>query len=186
MGRILLAALFGGILEFAWGAVSHMVLGTTDAAFEQMPNESAVMNEIKATPPGFYGFPWIDHKNENEADKKGWEEAAKRDGVGILIRWPEEAATLQPSPRSMGLEFASNVLGALLLAMIGAGRGFSGRVMLGAMLGLFAFLSQNASYWIWYHFSEAFTKGELIDAVAGWTIAGVGVALVLRKKAGSG
>jgi len=181
MGRILAAALVGGLLEFAWGAVSHMVLGTTDAAFERMPNESAVLDELKATPPGFYGFPWLDHANATEADQKAWAETAKRNGCGIVVRWPEEAATLDSSPKSMALEFASNVVGALLLALVGAGRGFGGRVALGALLGLFAFVSQNASYWIWYHFSTAFTRGELIDAVVGWTIAGIGVALVMGR-----
>ncbi len=186
MLRILLAALVGGILEFAWGAASHMALGLFDDSFARVPNEADLLDELKDTPPGTYMFPWLDHATADEAAMKSWEEQAQATGSGILVRWPSAAAAAAPPPRSLALEFGSNAACALILALLAAGRGLFGRIALGPLLGLFAFLSQNASHWIWYHFSDAFAKAELIDAVAGWSIAGLGVALVLgRKPSGS-
>lgn len=182
MGRILVAALVGGILEFAWGAVSHMVLGISDDSVAQMPNEAEVAAALKTTPPGTYMVPWLDHANADDAALNAWAEKARVTGSGMIIRWPEGAARATPAPTSLLLEFGSNFLGALVLALLASGRGFAGRVLLGPLLGLFAFLSQNASHWIWYHFSDAFIKAELIDAVAGWTIAAVGIAMVLKGK----
>ena len=70
----------------------------------------------------------------------------------------------------------------MILALLAAHRGFVGRVALGPLLGLFAFLGQNGSHWIWYHFSDAFCQAELIDALAGWTLAALGIALVLGRR----
>lgn len=183
MGRILLAALVGGVLEFGWGAVSHIVLGLFDDSFARMPNEEAVLSGLKDTPPGTYMFPWIDHANADETAMTTWAERAKASGAGILVRWPQEAAAAEPLPASLLLEFGSNFLCAFILALLASGRGFAGRVALGPLLGLFAFLSQNGSHWIWYHFSDAFCKAELIDAVAGWTLAALGMAMVLGRRA---
>ncbi|MSR46962.1 MAG: hypothetical protein EXS13_07850 [Planctomycetes bacterium] len=59
--------LVGGILEFVWGTVSHMALGITDDSFAQMPNEAEVAAALKATPPGTYMVPWLDHANADDA-----------------------------------------------------------------------------------------------------------------------
>jgi hypothetical protein len=182
MGRIIVAALVGGLLEFGWGALSHMGLGIHDADVEKMPNEGAVLDELKATPAGHYFVPWLDHASATEEDTKAWSEKAKSTAAAMVVRWPADAVSADPQPKQLGFEFVTNFLGALVLAAIGAGRAFSGRVALGAMAGVFAFLSEDASYWIWYHFSDAMTRAQLIDSVAGWTIASIGIAFVMSRK----
>lgn len=183
MGRILLAALIGGILEFGWGAFAHNVLTECFCVSSTLPNEDEVLAAVKAVPPGMYDFPHYDAADRTEESDARWLERAKAGGSGILIRWPNDAPALGATPRQLILEFASNVLCALLLACAAAGRAFGVRVLLGPLFGLFAFLSQNASQWIWYHYSDAVTHAELLDAVCGWTIAGFGIACILRRKA---
>jgi len=182
MGRVLLAAIVGAILEFGWGFVSHAVLQLQEKAWQKLPNESAAMAELKNTPPGMYAYPWLDMKNATDADRTAWVERAKAGGHGFLVQGKPEDASLDPGARRLVFEFLSNLIGALILVVVGAGRGFGGRVMLGILAGVFAWASQDVSYWIWHGFSDAYTTAGLVDAVAGWTIASIGIAIILRPR----
>ena len=86
------------------------------------------------------------------------------------------------SPRQLGTEFASNVVAALIAAilvsmMIG---GWFKRAFAVALIGLFGIVSLLVSYWIWYGFPAQFVCGELITEVVGWFLAGLAIAQIVR------
>jgi hypothetical protein len=59
--RLILAAVLGGLVMFAWGAVSHMVLDLEKDTIKQVPNESAVVAAMKDNirEDGVYALPGI-------------------------------------------------------------------------------------------------------------------------------
>ena len=60
---------------------------------------------------------------------------------------------------------------------------FGGRVLFCALLGLFASLAIDVSYWNWYGFPTNYTAAALVDQVAGWGLAGVAIGAIVRKPA---
>jgi hypothetical protein len=179
---VLLAAIVGAILAFAWGYVSHTQLELMDKHFQRLPGEDKVLAETKPVAPGMYRYPWLDMKSATDADKTAWESKAKEFGHGIVIQGRPEDASFNITKRLV-FEFLSLLVGALILVIVGSGRGFGGRVMIGVLAGIFAWASQDLSYWIWDGFTDAYTVASLIDAVVGWTLASIGIAVILRPRA---
>jgi hypothetical protein len=189
MGKLLIAAIVGGILELTWGFVGHVLIGLEERDFQALPSEAKWLEASKATnpPPGMYWYPYADLNHADEAAKKAWLDHAQQTGSAMVVVMPKEKLSVTPAPSQLLIEFATNVLGALILASLAAGvaccHGVVRTAGIGAALGFFAWVSQDASQWNWYHFSTNFTLDSLFDAVVGWTITGIGVGLVLRKKA---
>jgi hypothetical protein len=185
MKRILLGALVGGIVVFAWGAVSHMVLGLGEDAVRPLPDEEKVVEALQAdvTEPGFYFFPWVDQEKTTEEEKKAWEERYAKGPVGAVIYSP--TGTKPISPSKLVTELLSNVAAALVAAIIVArsSSGFLGRILSVTAMGLFAWLSISVSQWNWYGFPTAFVRAEAIDQVIGWLCGGIAVAVIVKPKA---
>ena len=47
--RILLAGILGGIAMFVWTSIAHMALPLGEAGINEIPNESAVLNEMQSS-----------------------------------------------------------------------------------------------------------------------------------------
>ena len=69
-GRVVVAAVLGGLTVFVWGMVSHMVLDWGAMWPSKLPNEPAVLEALQANAPqgGLFVFPM-----EEDPDK--WEAA---------------------------------------------------------------------------------------------------------------
>lgn len=76
-------------------------------------------------------------------------------------------------------EVISNVFAALIAALIASSLagGFGKRVLMLTLLGVFAWVTVNVSYWAWYHFPMVFVLGEALDIVVSTFLA----ALVIAK-----
>jgi hypothetical protein len=185
MKRVLLGALVGGIVVFAWGAVSHMVLDLGKDAVMPLPDEERVVEALQAdvTEPGFYFFPWVDGKKATDEEKKAWEERYAKGPVGAIVYSP--TGTKPMSVRHLVTEFLSNFAAALIAAIVMArsSSGFLARVLSVSALGLFAWLSISVSQWNWYGFPTAFVRAEAIDQVVGWLCGGVALAAIVKPKA---
>ena len=186
MGRVLLGGIIGGIVMFGWGFLSHGVLGLTEKKIKKIPNEAQFMDVVRgsAKEPGLYSFPYMDH-SADDATKEAVIARWKAGPNGILVRGPEGEAVSEM--KMMAYEFGSNVLAALIasivVAALGARVAFPNKIMIVALMGAFAWLSQDASYMIWFGFPQSYSITALVDAVAGWFIAGIAIAMVVKPPA---
>ncbi len=187
MSRVLVGGIVGGIVAFGWGAASHMFLGIHDQDFRQVENESKLVDAVRDSvkEPGIYYFPWMDPADHgDEAKEKAFTEKYRAGPNGILVRGRDGEDPM--SPRELALEFASSVVAALIasivVAAVGSRCGGVSKVLLVALLGVFAWTSQNASYMIWYRFPKSIEVPELIDAAAEWFLAGIAIAAIVRPK----
>jgi hypothetical protein len=183
--RIILGGLLGGILLFFWGFVAHMVLPLGEMACHQMPDEATVIGTIRSTikEPGFYLFPGIDtSKHPSESEMQAWQEKAKQGPIGVLIVKPQGGEGM--TPRTLGTEFGTNVVSALLAALIlsqvRVGASYWTRVGIVTLLGVFAFVTIIVPYWNWYSFPADFVTSEAIEHAVGWLLAGLAMAAIVR------
>jgi hypothetical protein len=185
MIRIVLAAIFGGVLMFVWGAVAHMLLPFDRAALKPIPDEAAVVSTLGAhlKEPGMYSFPWIDMgAKPSDQQLHDWQEKLANGSSGLLIYRPNGAEAM--SPRQLVTQFFTGLLaafcGALLLVQLPGG--FVRRALSMLLIGVAAWLSVSVPEWIWYGFTSPFLKGGLIDQAGSWLLAGIGMAAVLKPR----
>lgn len=184
--RIVIAGIVGGIVMFAWGAVSHMLLGVGTVGVKSLPNEAAVVAAMKANipDPGLYFAPGIDmSRTLTDEEKAAWTQKYEAGPNVFLVYRPTGVTPF--SPRQLGVEFASNVLAALVGAfMLGMTvPSFGKRVAVATLIGLAAWLSINVSYWDWYRFPANFVASELVEQVVGWFLSGLAMAFLLKPRA---
>lgn len=178
MGKLAVAALVGGLIVFAWGAVAHMATPLGMAGMSFLPDEGATLEGLRVSVPktGMYIFPTEGMNSKNEAEQKAWTERYRRGPSGILLYKAEGSEPL--SARYLVVEFISNVLAAfvaaLMVSMI-AGP-YSRRVLAVLLLAIFAFLSLSVSYWNWYGYPTTYIGAELLTEAIGWLLAGLAIA----------
>jgi hypothetical protein len=183
--RIILAAIVGGIIMFCWGAFSHMVLPIGEMGIKSMPNEAPVMSAMKSgiQEPGLYFFPGLEGgHNASEAAQAAWLEKYKAGPHGILVYHPTGDEPM--NMRYMGVELLSNTIAAFFVAFVLSmtAAGFVGRVIGSTLFGLVSWLSIEVSYWNWYGFPTDYLAAQAIDQVAGWFLAGIGIALFVKGR----
>lgn len=180
--KILLAGLVGGVAMFFWGYVSHELLPVGEMGVRPLPSENMFVPAMKISlkERGWYRFPPMDPKDKSEAAMKAWEEKAKAGPVGVLIYDP---TGMPPMGTLLGVEFISNVLAALLLAVIisGVNAGKLGGTIVGAGMGIFAWLSISVSYWNWDRFPTEFTMSEMLQQMVGGGVTGLAAAWILTR-----
>ena len=105
--------------------------------------------------------------------------------VGILRAWIDQELKWEagpPTARQPDQLSASEAEAAALLAQAAkAGVGYPGCVLLCALLGLFASLSIDVSYWNWDGFPTDFMRSAVIEQTAGWGLSGLAIAAFVRK-----
>lgn len=183
MKRVWIAILVGGLISFAWSAITHMVLPTGTAGLKILPNEDAVLGPMRESIPeaGLYLFPGIDmHASPSKEEQAAWEAKWRRGPNGLLLYHP--TGTDPMPPRLMLLEFLTDIvcagIAALILAQIAGGR--LKRALTVASLGLFAWFAVSASQWIWYAYPGAFILAEAADHVGAWLLSGLVMAGMIR------
>lgn len=181
--RIIGAGIVGGIVMFCWGAAAHMGLQTDLLFMRSLPAESPLTAEMKSTfrERGFYFFPGMNEQDKSEAAMKAWEEKLKAGPRGVVIFDPTGSEVMGMG--QLGTEFASNIAAALLLAIALAHiqASWAKRAFLAGLLGVFAVLSIDASYWNWYRFPDGFVIASLIEQGVGWLLAGAAIACTLGR-----
>ena len=190
MKKIILAGLAGGLVVFLWGFVSHMLLPVGEMGFTQMPVNSPLLESMKQnlSEEGLYAFPGLEvGRKQTEAEDAVWTGRFKMGPNGLLLYHPVGSDPV--SPKRLGIQLATDIVGALLLAYLlvaiagstGAQVPLSKMLRISAVAGIFAWSSIEIAYWNWYGFPCAFVLGELIDQIVGWTLAGLVMALLWRR-----
>lgn len=183
IARILLAGIIGGIIVFVWGFVSHAVLPLGKMGVKALSNEDAVVSALKAgaKEPGVYMFPGGDM--ETAANRAALDDKYKAGPRGIIVVDPAPSNQGVMSPMQLGVEFASNVLAALVAAMIVSviAAATITRIFVVGMMGLFSWLSHSVSYWNWYKFPTDYIVADLMIELVGWLAAGIFIAMISPK-----
>jgi hypothetical protein len=183
--KVFAGAVVAGIVVFFWGAISHMALPLGTMGVKSLPNDDAVMAPLRQSvnEPGFYFFPGHDmSRTLTESEQKAYAEKLRLGPSGVIILQPSGAEAM--SPRQLLTELATNIVAALLAAILltQVHSGFVGRVTFVTLLGLFGFVSISVPYWNWYAFPTNFTVAEGIDQVVGWFLAGLVLAAIVRPR----
>jgi hypothetical protein len=177
MGKLVVAALVGGLIVFAWGAIAHMATPLGMAGMSFLPDEGATIEGLRVSVPktGMYIFPTAGMNSKNEAEQKAWAEKIRRGPSGILVY---KAEGMEPMPpRMLIVEFISNVLAAFVAALVVSMiAGYSRRVFAVLLLSIFAFLSLSVSYWNWFSYPATYIGAELLTEAIGWLLAGLAIA----------
>src|SRR5205823_6928207 len=104
---------------------------------------------------------------------------------GILIYLP--VGTNPISARQLITEGGTNILQALLaaflLAQVGLKR-FASRLGFVIVVGILAAITTNISYWNWYRCPANYTAAQIFTLVAGYAVAGVIAAAIVKSSAG--
>jgi len=139
------------------------------------------------TEPGFYFFPSMQDQpkgtlEQQKAAQAAYLKAYETRPHGVLIYSPPNGPLNFGSrlARQLAIEVGCGLIAALLLSMAAASLPFGGRILFVALLGLFASMSVDAPYWNWYGFPTAYFRAQVIDEVAGWAVAGVVLATMIR------
>lgn len=184
MKKVLLAGIVGGIVMFIWGAVVLMVLPSS-MGVKALPNDDALIIAMKTSipEPGIYMFPGIDIDAERTPEQQvAWEQKFKTGPAGIIVYRPIGGEPMPPS------QFLTELLADILAALVAAWvlslvvASYGTKVILTALLGLFAWFTLSLSNWNCYGFPTAYAGGELIDQIGGWFFAGLVMAKMVKGK----
>jgi hypothetical protein len=193
MGRKILAGILGGMAFFAWSSVAHLATDLGQTGLSELPNEQAVVNDLKAniTAPGLYFFPGYGlGPNATHAQKmasmKDLAPRIKAGPIGLMVYHPTGYDAL--SPRQMLTELGTNIV-QVFLAVLLLGQttitSFAGRWRFLTVAGILAAISTNISYWNWYGFPGNYTLAYISVIAMGFVCAGL-VAAALVKPAPAG
>jgi hypothetical protein len=188
--RIFIAGILGGIVMFIWTSIAHMFLPLGEAGIRELPNESAVVDALKSNlgdSRGLYIFPGSGLGPE--ASREARHEAMKQMGdklangpSGILMYHPVRPLNM---PRLLGVEFATEVLEAILLVFLLASTRLltaGSRILFATITGVLAAVATNVSYWNWYGFPKRYTAAYMFIQIVGFFLVGVVSAFVLRNR----
>ena len=183
--RLIIAAILGGIVMFAWGAVSHMVLNIEGGSLKPMPNEAAVTAAMKSNiaESGIYFLPGMDMSKTATAEQQAaWAAKYKEGPTAMLIYHPTGDDVF--TPRQFGTQLASDIGAALIgsIILLFAGVGFARGVIISTMIGMAGWVAILVPFWNWYKFPFEFVRTDLIDQIAGWFLAGLVMAFILKKR----
>jgi hypothetical protein len=175
--RVLVAAIFGGIVMFIWGAVAHMMLGLGNPGIHQPVHEDAVLSSLHeglGTTPGVYILPSFDPKQWNDqAARAAYAQKSRTSPYAWVVYLPQGEDMTNMS-RQLPHQWASDTLASLALAFVMglAAFGFAKRLGIAAAAAIFAWLSTMVPYWNWYRFPAALTWAALAEQLIGWLLAG--------------
>jgi hypothetical protein len=186
--RIAIAGLIGGIVFFMWGALTHMVLHLGDAGVHYgTPYQGtlAALKQDASANGGLYMFPSVaQDKMQDQAAIQALASESAGQGYAFVVYAPEGNPAGTNMGPNLGKQFATDVASALVVAFVlslGA-FGFGRRVLIAALLGVFAWLVVSVPYWNWYLFPLDYTLGLLGKYALGWALAGAAIAWWLGRK----
>ncbi len=190
--KVLLAGILGGVVLFVWGAVAHMALPLGEIGLQSLPNDEVLMLAMRAGIPqsGLYFFPSYDFrkdlpKEQLEAAEKAWVEKYRRGPSGLLVYSTGGGDPM--SPKQLGGELGSNIVAALVAAILlcmaaGSLPGYGQRVLFVMLVGIVGGLDVQTSYSVWYGFPWSYTTATLVTQLLGFLFAGLAMARIFRPQ----
>jgi hypothetical protein len=185
--RILIAGLIGGIALFVWGVLAHVVLPIGEMGMKVANHQDAAMTALQSSADkgaGVYMIPGIAPEMwQDETAMNAFVTQYKDAPSAFVVYDPTPNPNLQSMGGALTKQFINDVLMGLIAAWILglAAVSFGTRVMMGAALGVLAWLSTSVPYWNWYRFPMDFTLGALLDSGVGLFVASIPIAWWLGR-----
>jgi hypothetical protein len=187
--RVIIAGVAAGVVVFIAGAMEHMALQWGDRAMKPLPKEAEVLDFIKSQnlTRGLYSFP-EEKRDVAAADRdKAWDELNakyKAGPNGLLLIGPTGEDMM--GPVQLGGELTTNIIAALfaawIVSLLRPDVGFRKRWLVVLLIGECAWLSQNASYGLWYRFPHELIHDELLCVLLEWSLAGLVIAKIVKPE----
>ena len=185
------AAVLGGLTLFVWGALSHSLLPLYNGSLHRFTDQDAVAQVIAANTPhsGTYFLPnYPDYsKAANEGERTAMTEKMKQQMMnGPTVIAHVRAGTMGSIAPNLVAELVTNILAALIVTLLMTAAlqlALSKRVLFAAGVGLVMVFDQSASSWNWYSAGGDFFFAETVDAVVGWSLAGLVIGRLLGRTA---
>jgi hypothetical protein len=174
MKKIIIGSLVGAILLFGWQAASWMVLGLHDKAMKYTPAEDSLLNTFSntLTEEGQYVIPGL----PPGATQKDMEECAQKNNgkpwAVITYHKTRNTDMAMPIIRGFLICLVCLWLCCLVIAKL-ANKSFTGVFSTTLTFGLISFLFVWYIGHNWMDTPWDVLKGELIDDIAGWGLAGI-------------
>jgi hypothetical protein len=186
--RVILAAIIGGALAFVGGFVEHEFLNLQVRVIKQPKSDAAYRESVAANlgGSGVYIVPWLPDnyptlsKEDQQKAKDARMEQAKQGGAFTSVYSAGDAMDFK---KMLIMEGSSDVVAAFIAAMIVAmtrpGLGLVVRWFIVVLIGVFSWVSVNASYHIWWSFPFPWVLDELYCALIEWGLAGIAIAAIV-------
>jgi hypothetical protein len=192
MVKKLLAGILGGLAFFGWSSIAHLATGWGETGVQEIPNEQAVINSLKANIPadGFYFFPGTGIPNPTHSQRMAsmQQKAAQNYSgpAGILVYHPSQSFGLNVGQllRELGTNILQVLLAIFLLSQTSL-TSFAARWRFVTVAGVLAAISTNISYWNFYGFPGNYTLAYICMLAMGFVVAGLVVALMVKPGAGA-
>lgn len=185
--RIFIAGLIGGIVLFLWGAIAHVALPIGEMGMKVANDQDTVIAALQQSADkgaGVYMLPGISPEDwRDEAKLAAFQQKYANAPSGFVVYDPSPNPTLQNMTPSLIKQLVIDLLIGLLAAWIlaQAAVSFGTRVLMGAVLGVMAWLAVSVPYWNWYRFPLDFTIGAWLDSGLGMLIASIPIAWWLGR-----
>ena len=182
MGRFLLGGFVGGLVIFAWSAVAHLVLPLGQEGFVHLPDDARARGALQGgfAESGMYLLPQFPADGSKE-EKSAWE-SRWRSGPTALVVYRRDGAK-PPIPDSLVMLLGSSLVAAFIIAivLVRCDAPYLGRVLIVALLGTFAWLTVDVSYWVRFRFPDDYVIARAIDLGGGWLLTGLVMARVVES-----
>jgi hypothetical protein len=183
--RVLIAGLLGGLAMFVWSSLAHTILPLGHTGLTQIPNEAAARTALQSVmgaepKDGLYVFPWMEHGNSAAP-------APTPGPSGMLVYHPDRP--LEMAPSMLVSEALSEIVQAIIAAVLVSLTVLVTvlhRTLFVAAMGVAVAISTHVSYWIWWGFPADYTLASIVTIVVGYVVAGLVIALVMRKRDAAG
>lgn len=183
MSRIIWGGIAGGIILFVWGLAVHMLTPMGHMGISSLPGIQGVAAALSAADveAGMYMIPNYDPESSPD-DPDGWQMQYAAGPRALIAYSPDGADPMDPM--QMGTGLLGNILAALVAALIlSQVAGFYGaRLLVVALLGLFAWLAVEVPYWNWYLWPSDRIAASFVEHVGGWILAGFVMAGIVKGR----
>lgn len=164
MKKNICLSLIAGLVLFVWGAISWVVLPWHNMVANKFTNEAAVSQVLKENAPhaGIYNLPF------SEKDQSPGQ-------VGAFANVLPQGTEMNMG-KQMIIGLITDIVSAfLVLTLVGTTSGLTywGNVRFFALAGLMIGFVSHAPYWNWFWFSTPYVVVSILDALVGWTFAGL-------------
>ena len=179
--KVIIGALFGGVVLFIWQFAVHMVLGVYDDAFVKLKDPAAVEAVLKENLTGS-GMIVIPHPEPGETDDEA--KAMEKLTTGFSLFGAVNLAGRHGFGAMLGVQFAVNVLASALLMFVLLAANpptLGSRLALVLCFAVFAVLTELIPNWNWGGSSLAYIGRQIGEQIVGWALVGLVLAKVMDK-----
>ncbi len=179
--KVIIGALFGGVVLFIWQFAVHMVLGVYDDAFVKLKDSAAVEAVLEENLTGS-GMIVIPHPEPGDTDAEA--KAMEKLTTSFSLHGAVNLAGRHGFGAMLGVQFAVNVLASALLMFVLLAANpptLGSRLALVLCFAVFAVLTELIPSWNWWGTSLTYIGRQIGEQIVGWALVGLVFSKVMDK-----